>query len=565
MNFLKTPFFLHLAHTRRLVRSLGVPSLVVIGSLSAYYSLTIFSAILDGVGTILLASLFTSGGIQATLDLPGFLKRFIDVVGIGANLQDMLPVLIGIYLVNLLVRSGLLAFDGWVAATLRRHLQETIFRHYLFGDWAHMRNFSVGNAAGTATQEAMIIAKYLTSVVSMGYFLMSAAVITVLAAFTSLKIFFAFFLIATPLVFGMRGVIARQSKLSRHSAELRNSFSADITDCFNGLLQIHVESRPDFYIAKGLRVQHELTRVEILIGYCQAVLGSFNLLLPLVGLVVLMMWLSFFHFQEPVSMTVVASVGILGMRLANQFNGVVAAAGNLSRLSGSLSPVFQALELPLVRPTALIAERVASVQVKGVSYAYENAVVLKDVTLTAQRGIPVVLIGRSGRGKTTLANLVAGLYVPLAGEICYVGEVTGDRYPSNSHHARVGYVTQDIYLFKGTLRDNLLAGRSIDDAAVWEILEKVGAAKFVQKLGGLDAESTEAGRSLSGGQRRRLGIARVLLSDCDVLVLDEITGGLDQQNRQAVLELVASLAPTHIILLISHEEVHLPRQIVYSL
>lgn len=563
-RFLKQ-LFLHLNYCRRILRDLEVAPLQAGAPLAAYYVLTLLSALFDGIGMVLLVALFTGGNDLVTQNIPDYLARIIHMTAGGTQLKDILPLLIGIYAINLVTRFSLLSFDGWVAAWLRRRLQETIFRRYLFGDWAHMRGLSVGGAVGSTTQESMIVAKYLTSVVATGYFLLSAAVVAGLAAITSLNIFIAFVVVVFPLAAGMKVIIARQSRVSRRSAELRNSFAADITDRFNGLLQIHVEAKPSFHLTEGLRVQSELTRLEVVIAYCQAVLGSFSLLLPLVCLIALALWLGFAGSREAPNMALAASIGVLGIRLANQMNGTVASVGNLSRLSGSLYPVLAALELPRVRPTVQVPEPVSAVHLHGVAYAYGETEVLKDVSLTIECGTPVVLVGPSGRGKTTLANLISGLYVPSRGTIVYVGENSHRDFVTTQYRARVGYVTQDIYLFQGSLRDNLLSGQSIADEVVWQVLEKVGAAEFVRALGGLDAESAEAGRSLSGGQRRRLGIARVLLSDSDILIFDEITAGLDQINRQAVLELVALLAESHVMVLISHDDISLPRQQAYVL
>ncbi len=565
MSFLDTSFLLHFFYSRRILLALCAPFWVVVSTLSIYYLITILGAILDGLGLVFLVNLFTSGNGLSAHNIPESLVWIIEYTVGGTTLEEILPLLILIYAINLGVRFSLVAFDGWVAAWLRMRLQETIFRRYLFGDWAHMRGISVGEAVGSTTQESMIVAKYLTSVVATGYFLLSAGVMAVLAAITSLNIFIAFVMIVFPLAAGLKVIIALQSRLSRRTAELRNSFAADITDRFNGLLQIHVEAKPRFHLAEGLRVQPELTRLEVAIAYCQAVLGSFNLLLPLACLVALGVWLWFPGSQDAPNMALAASIGVLGIRLANQINGAVASVGNLSRLSGSLYPVLAALELPLVRPTEPVPESVNSVRLHGVAYEYGGTEILRDVSLTIERGTPVVLVGSSGKGKTTLANLISGLYVPSSGMVVYVGESSRHEFNSSLYRAKVGYVTQDIYLFQGSLRDNLLSGEFIADEVIWQVLGKVGAAEFVLALGGLDAESAEAGRSLSGGQRRRLGIARVLLSDSEILIFDEITAGLDQLNRQAVLELLAILAETHVMVLISHENIDIPRQRIYVL
>jgi ABC-type bacteriocin/lantibiotic exporter with double-glycine peptidase domain len=551
---------------RQLISRLRLSFVHVWGVLATYYSLTLICALLDGIGMVFLVTLFTNGaGVVASKDLPEYIWRIIEFTGISASLESTLFFLTILYGVNLSIRFGLLTFDGWLAANLRRRLQERMFRHYLAGDWAHMRTFSTGSAVGCNTQEAMIVAKYLISAISTGYFLIGTLVLGGLAAITSLKIFIAFGAISFPLALIMRAVISRQSLLSRRSADLRNSFSADIADRFNGLFQINIESNAEYHVARGLRTQPELTRLETLIGICQAVLGSFNLILPFACLLALSLWIGVLGAQGAPNLTLAASVAILGIRLANQLNGVVGSLGNLSRLSGSIFPVLGALDIPSAPERGALSNAVSAVHLREVSYSFGAYEVLKQLTLIASRGMPLMLVGRSGAGKTTLANLIAGLYFPMSGDVAYIDAATGKEYSSRFFRARVGYVTQDIYLFHGALRDNLVSGRAVDDSKIWRVLEMVGAAEFVREIGGLDVESADAGRSLSGGQRRRIGIARVLLSECDILIFDEITAGLDQQNRKSILALMSSLAGTHVLIFISHDEIQLPGQTVYSL
>ena len=556
----------HYSNLRQLIGRLELPLASVGASLALYYVMTLLTALLDGVGMVMLVSLFTNGSaLGKNSDLPDYIARIIEFAGTGADLRGMLPLLIGIYGLNLTIRFGLLAFDGAIGAKLRQRLQATIFRHYIAGTWSHMRGFSVGDAVGSTTQEAVIVSKYLTSAISAVYFLLSALVVGCLAAFTSFRIFLAFAFIALPLAMFIKLIIGKQALLSRRSAELRNAFAADITDRFNGLLQIHVEANDAFHLARGLRTQPEITRVEILIGFSQAVINSFSLLLPLACLIALFAWLRITGTYAAPSMTLAASVGILGIRLANQLNGVVTSVGNLSRLSGSLFPVLGALGIPPAPSRAVLPEPLAQVGIRKVTYSYDQKKVIDGVSLTVIKGAPLVLIGSSGTGKTTLANLIAGLYFPEAGDVVYTGAATGADYPSIQFRARVGYVTQDIYLFQGSLRSNLASGKTLDDEAIWKVLEQVGAADFVRALGGLEAESAEAGRSLSGGQRRRLGIARVLLSECDILIFDEITAGLDQQNRATIFSLIEDLAKSNIVIFITHENVQFEAQHRFSL
>ena len=200
----------------------------------------------------------------------------------------------------------------------------------------------------------------------------------------------------------------------------------------------------------------------------------------------------------------------------------------------------------------------------NLSYAYSGNTVIDGISCVVERGVPLLLGGRSGKGKTTLANLISGLYFPDKGEVLYIGE-SGKEFVSINYRAKVGFVTQDIYLFQGSLRENLTSGRNCTDEQIWATLEQVDAIDFVRSMGGLDVESTEAGRSLSGGQRRRLGIARVLLSGSDILIFDEVIAGLDEINKSAVLKVIERLGKSYIVVMISHEKLSLSHSASLSL
>lgn len=558
--------YFHFFKIKELIIAIRISKLKAFAILMPYYALTVFNAFLEGVGMVILVGFFTGGALAEDKNgLMIYVEKIVKFFGANSGITTLLPLLIFVFLLNFIIRFSLLVFDGALASVLRRKLQEEVFRRYLMGSWAHMRSFRVGDAVGTNTQEAVTISKYITSAISAVYFFLSAGVLSSLALFTSFKIAFALGLIAFPIMILMQKTFVIQSKLSRESAVLRNDFSSNITDRFNGLLQIHVDNNYPFHLGQGLRTQAPLIEYDYKIGVCQALIGSFNILLPLCALIAFFTWRIFTENQAMPDMSLVASVGILGLRFASQMNGVVSSIGNLSRLSGSLYPVLGALNIPSIPTREKVSEPIDSVSVEGVSYSFDSGKKIIDcMSLTLKKNSPLILSGRSGKGKTTLANLVAGLYFPDSGKVNYI-TTSGGKYDSLLYCAKVGFVTQDIYLFNDTLRNNLSSGRLYSDEAIWDVLRQVDAVDFVEKMGGLDAESVEAGRSLSGGQRRRLGIARVLLLGSEILIFDEVTAGLDTKNKEAVLGVIQKLSAHYIVIVISHDEITLPNQVLYSI
>ena len=421
------------------------------------------------------------------------------------------------------------------------------------------RNFRLGDAIGTNTQEAITVAKYLSSAISGFYFVLSALVMILMAIVTSPVIMVCLIFIGLPFIVIMKNVFSIQGRLSKKSALLRNQFSADIADRFNGLLQVHVDNNYEYHIKRGVRTQKTLTKLDIEIGFCQAVIGSFNILLLLFVMISFSFWLYFIGVNNIQGLSAIGGVSILSFRAASQLNGAVASFGNLSRLSGSLFPVLSMLAIKPVNKRTLIQEEIIGIELNRVSYNYGMHKVLNNINLRITKGFPLLLSGRSGKGKTTVGNLIAGLFYPSSGELIYEG-ASGKSYLSSKYRANIGFVTQDIYLFQGTLRSNLIGNRKYKDEEIWSVLKQVDIFNFVKKIGGLDTPTKEAGRSLSGGQRRRIGIARVLLSSCNILIFDEATAGLDQINKAAIINLIEQLSKNYLIVVISHDPIALKKQ-----
>jgi len=557
-------FNIHYHNLLELNDKLGINRYNLVILLVLYYTFTILCAFFEGISMMMLVAAFTGGiGLLSNSDLPTFLLNPLQELLNINQMSTLIFTLLFLFGAALFIRFGLALCDAWLSASLRRKIQESVFAHHLYGDWSYMRTFRVGDAVGTNTQESLTVAKYMLSAVSAIYFLLGAIVMGGIALFLSTEVMLILGLIALPQILLIQQVFYSQARWSKRSAELRNIFSGDITDRYNGLLQVQVDNNFGYHLNKGLNVQAKLTGLEYKIGVCQAVIGSFNLLLIFTSLVGFSLWLSFNEGSPIPEMGLIASVGILGLRIALQLNGVVAAFGNLSRLSGSVYPVLEAMSVPSIRQRAEISESVVGIEMNSISYAYGDLRIINSVSLSVKRKEPLVLCGRSGKGKTTIANLLAGLYFPESGDVFYIG-ASGEKYSSGVYSAKVGFVTQDIYLFKGTLRENLTAGRGCTDADIWSVLNQVDATDFISQLGGLDTESAEAGRSLSGGQRRRLGVARVLLSGADVLIFDEVTAGLDEINKSAVIGLIERLAERYIIVMISHDPLNMSNQTIFT-
>ena len=174
------------------------------------------------------------------------------------------------------------------------------------------------------------------------------------------------------------------------------------------------------------------------------------------------------------------------------------------------------------------------------------------VSFAARAGERLALTGASGAGKTTLLNLMRGLLEPDCGDILIEGQPILSLSPADLARI-VGYLPQRTALVSGTIADNLrLACPDAADDALWQVLTIAALDSAVSAKGGLDFRLGEAGRGLSGGEQRRLALARMLLRRPRILLLDEPTEGLDHDTAQAVLGRLAASFPDAAIVIAAH-------------
>ena len=163
---------------------------------------------------------------------------------------------------------------------------------------------------------------------------------------------------------------------------------------------------------------------------------------------------------------------------------------------------------------------------------------LAGVTFSVPAGSWVAMTGSSGSGKSTVLSLLEKFIVPTDGAIM-VDRVPLGEHDDDEYRRQVGYIEQACPLFSGTVRDNLLLGRDIDDDRCWEIIHQVGLGETISaREGGLDTPVGESAYAFSGGERQRLAIARTLVGQPRMLLLDEITSGLDVVNREQIMNLI---------------------------
>ncbi|MBF1180966.1 MAG: ABC transporter ATP-binding protein/permease [[Eubacterium] sulci] len=219
----------------------------------------------------------------------------------------------------------------------------------------------------------------------------------------------------------------------------------------------------------------------------------------------------------------------------------------------AIDKIFKILDLEVPEEKTKSLPEKGSIMVENLSFAYdESHNVLNDISIEiTDRGM-VSLVGASGSGKSTMASLLMKRSKNYSGKI-YVGETDFNEISEKSVMENITYISHSSYIFKGSVRDNLLMAKAdARDEELWDVLKKTNLADFFEADNGLDFEIAEAGGNLSGGQKQRLALARGLLHDSRFYIFDESTSNIDVESEEVILEQIKELARYKGVLMISH-------------
>ena len=231
-------------------------------------------------------------------------------------------------------------------------------------------------------------------------------------------------------------------------------------------------------------------------------------------------------------------------KIMNAYNAITFSKGTLD------------LSSDLIYQTEQIGNKIISfnksISFKNVTFAYNKAnQILTNLSLRINKKERIALIGESGAGKSTLADIIMGFYLPKEGSI-YIDNQLLTAENVRSWRNKIGYIPQSIYLFDGTVTENIVFGRSYNKEKIISVLKKANVYNYLLTQDGIDTKVGEGGIRLSGGQMQRIAIARALYSDPEILVLDEATSALDNKTETNIMNEIYNLNKDKTLIIIAH-------------
>lgn len=337
--------------------------------------------------------------------------------------------------------------------------------------------------------------------------------------------------------------IARIRPQHRAIRQTRQDIDGQTTETFGGMRVVRAFGRQRTESSRFLRGSQLMVRQELRAWWTMRTIEFlWDLLIPAASAALL--WYGGYQvLAGRLSLGDLMMFLVYVLMLLEPLAVLVESATALQTSLSGLDRVLDLLAEPREMPNSAIARKLAKSQVQG-DVVFENVTfhypgsdrpVLSDLNLEVPAGETLALVGPSGAGKTTLCNLAARFYDPSEGRILLDGCDLRD-IDVESYRSLLGIVEQDVFLFDGTVAENIGYGRrDVTDADLRRVAEIAFADEFIQQLPqGYDTVIGERGVKLSGGQRQRLAIARALLADPKILILDEATSNLDTESEQLI-------------------------------
>jgi ATP-binding cassette subfamily C protein len=481
----------------------------------------------------------------------------------GAGVEITIGSILVVYMV-LLTLSALIQYwksilDARYQQTFIYTLRRRLFRKIIMADWQVLNSRSKTNHLQVLTREVPNLANYYFFYLRLlTMFIMSGAY-TVYAMIISARFTLVIIVVGAVTFFALRTFLKKSFRLGQGYVDSYSRLLKYIDDFWQTVKIAKVHSSEQFYSDRFdeanvslLNMEYRMQRNWSLPQLIQRIAG----LLVLVGIV----WFGYRSGSVPM-----ASFVILILLFSRIFPQMISMNTDISMIISNVASVKLVMQLDNELPNCDV--RVASsevgsvrlmegIRLEGVSFSYPDGEKLFEGFGAYIRARAITgIVGQSGRGKTTLIDLVAGLQKPAAGRIMIDGVILDDDLLPR-WKAGLGYLPQDPFFIDGTLRENLVwDSPGISDDEILAVLEQVNAAHLVARFRkGLDAFVVNWHTSFSGGECQRLALARVLLRRPSVLLIDEATSSLDAGNEATVMEVLARLKEKVTIVFVTHRE-----------
>ena len=532
---------------------------------------TVMASLLDGFVLVMLVPVLkhlfgTSGSLRSgSTQLEAFMDRLVEPFVAGLSPGQATARLVTLLVVGLILKNALSYTSAQISVraqeSLVRDLRSRLFAHLLSLDLGFFQRTRAGQLiSGLITEVDQTKTIISASLVSFFQNLVVVATTLVILSQISPRLTLLTLVFVPFLVLGLQALIRRLRKHARARASERGEITATASERLGAIRLIRSYGEEDRE-ASRFRGQTERYRKRVIRTQRFSSLTS-----PLTEvfsgfLIILIIWAgtrpALIGLSAPLAPEAIIVFLMAALKLTSPLKTIASFPAVLAVTMASAEKVFEFLDQPpteVDRPGEAPARFEQDVAFDRVSFRYgDGDLVLRDVSFRLAKGQIVALVGPSGAGKTTLADLLPRFHDPTSGQILMDGvPLTG--LGRRSIRSLLGVVSQDTVLLNDTVRANIAYGSpGASMAQVEAAAAAANAAGFIAALPqGYDTMLGERGTRLSGGQRQRIAIARALLRDPPILILDEATSALDTESERLVQQAIERLMQQRTVLVIAH-------------
>lgn len=482
------------------------------------------------------------------------LREVSQVIPIGSNLNYLAIFLVFVALFKATTLFSQRFSTRLIAIRVSRDLRQEYFEHIQKLPMEFFQRYHIGTLSSRAVGDAALIAEAmnacLTNYLQTPFTVLTTLTLCFIASWQlSLIIFLGFPLLILPIIFLAKGV----KRVSKQIQKNQETFASVLVDFLAGIQTVKVFAMEDFSLKKYREQNDKMAALEQKSArydlstrpIVHTIAMTFLAITLLYGLYVLQMNVSdvlvycglLYLFYEPIK------------KFAEENSHIqrgIAAAERMQEVM-RLEPQIQDRDGAVIMDTFK-----DSIEFKDVWFRYEDAWVLKGVSFTIKKGETVAIVGPTGSGKSTIVQLLPRLYEVQKGEISIDGRSL-NAYTQKSLRENIAFVPQKPFLFLDTVAENISFGRPFSEHEIAAAAHKAHADEFITHLPkGYHSELAEAGKNLSGGQQQRLAIARALVKNAPILVMDEATSSLDVISENTIKSAMLDLKGKMTQIIIAH-------------
>lgn len=497
--------------------------------------------------------------------VPYLIGKAVDVISVGVNNVDftivkrIIYILISVYVIdssiNLMQGLSMAGISQRIVKNIRKgffdklqKLPTSYFDANLNGDIMSRLTNDIDNISTTISSSISTLMSSSISIIGSLIMMILLSPILTIAG-----------LITAPLVLILSKTIAKRTKIYfREQQVALGNLNAHIEESISGLEVIkafnHEEKIKSTFedLNKDLRIKGY--KAQIWTGYLMPLINVINnfgfALVALLG--------GILAVNNMITIGIIASFISYSKQFVRPLNDIANIFNTLQSALAGAERVFEVLdqkeEIEDKKECKELANVRGNVEFKDVSFGYnEDNIVLHDISFKVEEGKSLAIVGATGSGKTTIVNLLTRFYEITKGSITIDGVDIRD-YSRDSLRSNFGIVLQDTYLFSGTIKENIMYGK--EDATDLEIISAAkiaNAHKFISRLpDGYDTVLSEGGSNLSAGQKQLLAIARAVLSNPSILILDEATSNVDTRTELRIQQAMLNLMKGRTSFIIAH-------------